>query len=374
MNTKPQLNTVSPSQSPLQALDHSQEIDLLTLLDILWCVRKRILVIAFCFGFGGVAISLLLPQKWTSNAVVTPSERTQLLPLKTLAATMQVLGVENDLDSKVIFNLFIKKFSSPVLLEEYIKSSSGLMEYFAGGEPDPIELHRAILAISEKMKAVDDTHKMKGTISPYSSWSLSFTESKPEVAQQVLAGYIKFVSAEVVKQMLLMMRENLAMKVQVEKQHLDLERAQLENSKDTKIKRLHYSLEVAKAAGINKPVYSKGQTINDDPDFSVTLGTNGINKKLEIEESIKDVSMMNEDILNREYLLKKLEDLKIKSIQFPVINYQLMPSLPVKEEGPSKMLVMLLMTLIGGMGTCGAVLLQNARESRRLILLERQRP
>jgi len=373
MDIRTQQDAATPSTRPLQTSDKSQEIDLLALLEILWCARKRILVIAFCFAFAGLAIALLLPQKWTSNAVVTPPERTQLLPLSTLTASVQVLGVESNIDSQQIFNLFIKKFSSSVLLEEYIKSSSGLLEKFAGAEVDPMELHRAIQRISERMKAVDDTSGKKDNNSLYSSWTLSFTGPKPDEAQQILAGYIKFVSAEVVKQTLSILHDNVAMKTQIETQRLELDRARLENDKEAKIKRLNYSLQVAKAAGISKPVYSNGQTIKDDPDFSVTLGTDGLNKKLEIEKSIKDVSELNAEILNREYLLKQLEELKIKEIQFPVVNYQLMPSLPVKKDGPGKLLVIMLATLIGGGVACGSVLLQSARESRRAAaLLDKQ--
>ena len=369
MDIKTHQDAATAFPRPLQALGNPQEIDLLALLDILWSARRRILAIALGFALAGIIVSLILPQKWTSNAVVTPAERTELLPLNTLAATVQVLGVDSGIDSSGLFNLFIKKFESSVLLEDYIKSSSGLLEAFNGVDVDPIELHRAILSIADKMKAVNDASNKKDNNPLYNSWTLSFTGPKPQEAQQILAGYIQYVSDVVVKQTMSTLHDNVAMKIQVEKQRLELDRAQLENAKDTKIKRLNYSLEVAKAAGINKPVYSNGQTIKDDPDFSVTLGTDGINKKLQIEKSIKDVSELNADILNREYLLKQLEELKIKEIQFPVVNYQLMPSLPVKKDGPGKSLVVILAALVGGMVACGGVLLQNARLSRKSAMM-----
>lgn len=369
MDIKQQKDAVLTFPRPAPTLPSGQEIDLLALFDVLWNARKRILIVVFAFAFAGLAVSLLMPQKWTSNAVVTPAERPQLAKLNTLMATLNVLGVENTVDSTSIFNLFIKKFNSSVLLEKYVKSSPELMNQFAGVEVDPTELHRAIVAISEKMKAVDDNASKKENNALYNSWTLSFTGPKAEEAQAILAGYTRFVSNDVVKQTMTNIHENVAMKVQIEKQRLELDRAQLENAKDTKIKRLNYSLQVAKAAGINKPVYSNGQTIKDDPDFPVTLGTDGINKKLEIEKSIKDVSELNSDVLNREYLLKQLEELNVQDIHFPVVNYQLTPSLPVKKDGPGKALIILLAALFGGMVACAGVLLQHARESRRASLL-----
>ncbi|MFK3662699.1 LPS O-antigen length regulator Wzz(fepE) [Scandinavium sp. NPDC088450] len=360
--------TIAPSV-PAHAFSTGQDIDLLALLDVLWSARKRILAFVFGFALAGLAVSLLLPQKWTSNAVITPAERTQLMPLNTLLATMRVLGVDNKSDSTALFNLFIKKFNSSVLLEEYVKSSPEIMNQLQGIDVDPIELHRAVVTIAERMKAVDDASNKKENNALYNSWTLSFTGPDAAEAQVILAGYIKFVSAEVVKQTMTTLHENVTMKLQTEKQRLELDRAQLENAKDTKIKRLNYSLQVAQAAGINKPVYSNGQMIKDDPDFSVTLGTEGINKKLEIEKSIKDVSELNADILNREYLLKQLESLNITDVDFPVVNYQLEPSLPIKKDGPGKSLIILLAALLGGAIACGTVLLQSARESRRATLL-----
>ena len=38
------------------------------------------------------------------------------------------------------------------------------------------------------------------------------------------------------------------------------------NIHNTNLQRLNYSLEVANAAGIKKPVYSNGQAVKDDPD------------------------------------------------------------------------------------------------------------
>ncbi|QKN80623.1 LPS O-antigen length regulator Wzz(fepE) [Scandinavium goeteborgense] len=369
MDIKPQPDAIIPFPRPENVPANGQEIDLLALVDILWRAKIRILGTVFCFALMALAISFFLPQKWTSSSVITPAERTQLVPLNTLIAKVQVLGVDINVDSGSIFNLFIKKFNASVMLEEFVKSSPQLMSQFEGVDVEPAELYRAVVAVSEKMKAVDDASNKKEPTTPYHSWTLSFTGPQPEETQSILAGYMKFVADKVVKQTMMNISETVEMKIQVEKQRLELDRAKLEYEKETKIKRLNYSLQVAKAAGINKPVYSNGQTIKDDPDFSVTLGTDGINKKLEIEKAMNDVSELNAEILNREYRLKQIEQLNIQDLQFPVVNYQLAPSLPVKKDGPGKSLIVLLAALLGGMMSCGVVLFQHARESRIAPLL-----
>lgn len=373
MDVKPQEDAIVSFPRPAPSVRQPQEIDLLALTETLWKAKKRILSVVFCFVLLGLAVSLILPQKWTSSSVITPAERNQLVPLDQLLATVQVLDVELNIDSTNIFEMFIKKFNSSVLLEEYVKSTPSLMSQFDGVDVDPRDLHRAIVAVSERMKAVDDAGNKKEPVTPYHSWTLSFTGPQAEEAQSILAGYMQFVADKVVLQTMANIHDTVMMKVQVEKQRLALDRAQLENAKKAKIKRLNYSLQVAKAAGINKPVYSNGQAIKDDPDFSVTLGTEGINKKLEIEKSITDVSELNAEILNREYRLKQLEALNIKDVQFPVVNYQLSPSLPVKKDGPGKALIILLAAMVGGLLACGSVLLQQAIRSRHdLALLDGQ--
>ncbi|KFD23394.1 ferric enterobactin uptake protein, partial [Yokenella regensburgei ATCC 49455] len=345
-----------------------REIDLLSLMDMLWCAKKRILAYVLAFALVGLLLSFLLPQKWTSNAIVTPAESTQWSQLHQRLAALQVLGVNIGLDRNEVFNLFLKKFSSQQELEEYITSSPTLMAHFKDTNVDTMELHRAIVAMSEKMKAVNDNAMKKDDSQPYSSWTLSFTGPNPQEAQSILNNYIEFVAAKVVTQSLESIRDTVALKVQTEKDALELERAKLANIQDTRIKRLNYSLQVAKAAGITRPVYSNGQAVKDDPDFSISLGADGIERKLEIEKSITDVSELNAGLRNSEYQLSLLEKVSVKDMTFPVFKYQLSASLPVKKDGPGKGIIIVLAALLGGIFACGSVLLGQAMAARRPVL------
>ncbi|MFG3825929.1 LPS O-antigen length regulator, partial [Escherichia coli] len=74
---------------------------------------------------------------------------------------LRVLDVDAGIDRNGVFNLFIKKFQSPTLLEDYLRSSPYVMDQLKGAEIDELELHRAIVALSEKMKAVDENASKK---------------------------------------------------------------------------------------------------------------------------------------------------------------------------------------------------------------------
>ncbi|EHS6106854.1 LPS O-antigen length regulator [Salmonella enterica] len=345
---------------------NSHEIDLFSLIDVLWQAKRRILATVFAFACVGLLLSFLLPQKWTSQAIVTPAESVQWQGLERTLTALRVLDMEVSVDRGSVFNLFIKKFSSPSLLEEYLRSSPYVMDQLKGAQIDEQDLHRAIVVLSEKMKAVDSNAGKKNETSLFTSWTLSFTAPTREEAQKVLAGYIQYISDIVVKETLENIRNQLEIKTRYEQEKLAMDRVRLKNQLDANIQRLHYSLEIANAAGIKRPVYSNGQAVKDDPDFSISLGADGISRKLEIEKGVTDVAEIDGDLRNRQYHVEQLAAMNVSDVKFTPFKYQLSPSLPVKKDGPGKAVIIILAALIGGMMACGGVLLRHAMVSRKM--------
>ena len=342
----------------------SKEIDLLGLLDVLLAAKKRIVTIVFIFALAGLAIAFMLPQKWTSKAVITPAEQTQWNPLRQMMVALQVLDVKAQVTRSEIFDLFIKKFQSQSLLKEYLTSSPYVMSQLEEVEVDALELHRAVVNIAERMKAVNDAQAKDADKVPYVSWTLSFTAPKASDAQTVLEGYINYIAAVVEKETVQNIRNQIALRTNEVEQQLRLDRVRLTNIHNTNLQRLNYSLEVANAAGIKKPVYSSGQAVKDDPDYSVALGADGIAQKLQIEKNLKDVTELNADFQNREYYLAQLKKLSFADVKLEPFRYQLSPSMPVKKDGPGKALIVVLAVLLGGMFACGSVLLREAMHTR----------
>lgn len=345
---------------------NSHEIDLFSLIEVLWQAKRRILATVFAFACVGLLLSFLLPQKWTSQAIVTPAESVQWQGLERTLTALRVLDMEVSVDRGSVFNLFIKKFSSPSLLEEYLRSSPYVMDQLKGAQIDEQDLHRAIVLLSEKMKAVDSNVGKKNETSLFTSWTLSFTAPTREEAQKVLAGYIQYISDIVVKETLENIRNQLEIKTRYEQEKLAMDRVRLKNQLDANIQRLHYSLEIANAAGIKRPVYSNGQAVKDDPDFSISLGADGISRKLEIEKGVTDMAEINGDLRNRQYHVEQLAAMNVSDVKFTPFKYQLSPSLPVKKDGPGKAVIIILAALIGGMMACGGVLLRHAMVSRKM--------
>ncbi|WP_259565010.1 LPS O-antigen length regulator Wzz(fepE) [Enterobacter sichuanensis] len=343
---------------------HAKEIDLLGLFEVLLAAKKRIIAVTLAFTLVGLAVSFLLPQKWTSKAVITQAEQSQWNPLRQMLVTLQVLDVDAKISRPEVFDLFIKKFQSQSLLEEYMKTSPYVTSQLEGTEVDALELHRAIVNISERMKAVNDTQVKDADKMPYVSWTLSFTAPTAGDAQTVLEGYINYITAIVEKETIQNIRSQITLKTKAVEQQLELDRVRLTNIHNTNLQRLNYSLAVANAAGIKKPVYSNGQAVKDDPDYSVALGADGIAQKLQIEKNLKDVTELNADFQNREYYLAQLKKLSFADVKLEPFRYQLSPSMPVKKDGPGKALIVLLSAILGGLFACGSVLLREAMLTR----------
>ena len=348
-----------------QPTANANEIDLVNLIEILWRARTKIIATVFAFACVGILVSFLLPQKWTSQAIVTPAEAVQWQGLENTLTKLRVLDMDISVSRGDVFNLFIKKFQSPSLLEEYLRSSPYVMDQLKGADIDEMELHQAIVRLSEKMKAVDTNLGKKNETSLYTAWTLSFTAPQAEEAQSVLKGYIQYISDIVVKETLEDIRNKLSIKTSFEKERLEMDRVRLKNQLEANIQRLNYSLEIANAAGIKKPVYSNGQAVKDDPDFSISLGADGIERKLEIEKSVTDVAEINGELRNRQYHVEQLLAMNVSDVKFTPFKYQLTPSLPVKKDGPAKSMIVILAALLGGMVACGGVLLNYAMVSRK---------
>ncbi|GKX56054.1 LPS O-antigen length regulator [Leminorella grimontii] len=354
-------NTLNKYPAPAPQQD---EIDLFTLLEALLSAKKSLIAITFAFTVIGLVATFVLPQKWTSQAIVVPPEMPELIQLRKELVELQVLDIKADIDSATLFQQFIKRFDSPALQEEYLSRSLYIKKAFGEKEATPIERRRLMVSAMERLKLISNNSTNKKDALPYTSWTLSFTADNSEDAQSVLEGYIDYVSNAVERDVIRNLISALELRIGAEKDSLRLDRQALENEHNINIQRLNYSLEVANAAGIKQPVYSNGQAVKDDPDYSVALGSDGLAQKLKIEQSITDVAQLNASIQNREMRLNKMERISIRGAKLQPYRYQMTPSWPVKKDGPGKAIILTLSTMLGFMVACAYVLLSQAVQER----------
>jgi len=147
----------------------SHEIDFLTLLDVLWAAKKQIIAIAAAFALVGLLISFVLPQKWTSEAIITPAEQTQWRSLQQTLMELQVLDVEVPVTPVDVFGQFIKNFSSQSLQEEYFRNSPYVKGHYPDLNADSIEFQRAVVRLTDKLKVIDNASPKSPVEAPFPS-------------------------------------------------------------------------------------------------------------------------------------------------------------------------------------------------------------
>uniref|UniRef100_UPI00329A56E0 Wzz/FepE/Etk N-terminal domain-containing protein n=1 Tax=Salmonella enterica TaxID=28901 RepID=UPI00329A56E0 len=69
------------------------EIDLFRLIEVLWQAKRRIFATVFAFACVGLLLTFLLPQKWTSQAYVTPAGSGQWQGLESTLAALRVMDM-----------------------------------------------------------------------------------------------------------------------------------------------------------------------------------------------------------------------------------------------------------------------------------------
>ena len=337
----------------------NNEIDLAKLFSVIYSAKKMIILIMLAFGLIAVLSLFFLPKKWTSIAIITSPETENTMGLNHAIMKLDSLGVNADISSAKVYNQFLKKFDSQITREEFLSKSPYISALVK--DNDENNLYGTIFNVAENFVAKDNRNpkQSENVPTPYNSWTLSFSARTAEDAQSMLRDYIGFVSDQVNKDVLTSIKLAIDLKINTLKNTLDLERVDLENQHNINLKRLGYSLQVANAAGLKDPVYSNGQTIKDDPDYSVSLGSNGISEKLKIENSIKDIAELNASIQNRQHILSILESVNYDAIVFTPYSFQMQPSLPLKSDGPRSILIIALSLVFGFMLAVGIALFRS---------------
>lgn len=357
----------APHSSTLPVFPAQQdELDLLELLSLLLDRKKTILGITFAAMVIGAGVSYMLPQRWTSSAVIVPPEIQQMRMMEKTLNELTVLDIKTDITPDSLLSDYMRYFDSRDLREKYLVNTTYFKELVKDKELDATQRYQRVDGIltgnilSHSSAQDKDTDKKE-----YRYYELSYSAETPVAARDLLQGYINYVT-DVVEEEL---HQKLTYQVDQVKNRvtglydLDLQRA--ENAHNIKIERLTYALQIANSAGLKKPSWSNGTAIVDDPDFSVTLGADGLSRKLAIEKSIDDVSTLNADLQNRKLYIDKLNALEIDKMQITPFKYMREPFQPIKKDKPKRVLVVLLAGIAGLLGACGYVLISSMMHERK---------
>lgn len=200
-----------------------------------------------------------------------------------MMVALRVLDVDVKITRADVFNLFIKKFQSQSLLEEYMKSSPYVMAQLDGAEVDPLELHRAVVNIAEKMKAVDNTQE-KMPIKHHTSLDVKLHSPNGRGC----AESVEWLHSVHLPHRRAGDHAKHSRSADPENQNGTAAAGVGSGPSDQYPQYQPATPELLAGSGERgwdqKPVYSNGQAVKDDPDYSVALGADGIAQKLQIEK------------------------------------------------------------------------------------------
>lgn len=345
----------SPSAHQFQ-IQQNDEIDLMALFSILLKHKFLILIFTVVCIVVSVGVVKLLPQKWSSTAIVIPPVSEELKEVNAFKAQLDVLDIPIDLSAQRIFNAFVDQYRSKVNQESYIRSTDYYHNLAEKIDPkdDVIAQQRLVNSIISNDIKIQDLSKEKNSTS--NDIVLSFTAPLPTEAQDLLEGYIRYSASKVRQQLKVEIDNMISEKLIYASESLKREVSKIQTEYDVKVERLKRAVDIAKAAGIEKPIASDSVAINDDPDYPIALGTEALEKKLLIETQNRDLALMSENLQNRKIYLDNLQEVTAKELDFTPVKFILTPDLPLHKDSPKSSLIVALSAILGLILSCAFVL------------------
>ncbi|KOC90499.1 LPS O-antigen length regulator Wzz(fepE) [Winslowiella iniecta] len=350
--------------------DKDDDLDLISFLTIILQRKTTIIVTTLLAVVLGVGCSLLLTPRWTSHAIIVAPSPKELRSMDKTITQLAVLGISADITPDSLLSDFMRNFDSRDLREKYLVNTHYFTQLVKEQQGSPQETSRLIDTILDGNIASHSSGQDKAEDKKeYRYYKVSYTAENATAARDLLEGYISYVTQVVEDELHQKINYQVDLLKGKAQGEYELELARAENAHQVKLQRLNYALSIANSAGLKHPSWSNGSSIKDDPDYSVTLGANGLLRKLEIERSLQDVAQLNPDLLNRRLYIGQLNALKINEMEILPFKYMRQPYEPLKQDKSQRKLLIILFALAGILGSSGYVLINTKIRQRAELQL-----
>ncbi|SBS40406.1 Ferric enterobactin transport protein FepE [Marinomonas spartinae] len=369
-----QLQEPSVSRTPFQSDD---EIDLKELLLALWKGKWIIIIAMIICTVGAVTYALLAKQVWTTEAIVTIPQISDFSNYRKVVGDLQpafdiyqedgTVLVSNKLNQFILpatlFDIFIQQFESRANKKAYISTASGFKEELnklALEKPDDkkqLEDSQAILYAKwyQKLSALS----LKSGNQEAESYTLKGEQNTSNKSLRFLNGYINYV-AEKARAVAL---ANIQSLLQSKQSELEQQQSLISDQAMAKLinerQRAQYALDIAKAAGINKPQ----QNLGSDEMFPINIGASALAAKVKILDALsqKQLTIIEPRLQQIQAKLSLLAASKIdNNLAFSTYQFVESPEAPLSRTSPKRPLIAILGVLLGGMLGCTIVLVRHA--------------
>ncbi|CAQ85469.1 MULTISPECIES: LPS O-antigen length regulator Wzz(fepE) [Photorhabdus] len=340
------------------------EIDLFELFSVLFQSKLLIIAVTIVFAVIGFVATSLMPQKWTSSASVIQPQLEEIQPLKNLLTTLEVLSLQPSVTSSSLYHNFLNNFNSRVLREEYLINTEYFKNLIAKSDDhSPLAKRKLIEKIVNDN--ISSSSKVEKDDQNNEEVKLVFSAETAEDAYNLLNGYINYASSVVRDQVKNELGDMVEQKLAYSEGLYQVDLNRVSNIQRANVERLKHALSIANSAGIKKPISSEGAMIKDDPDYSIALGSDALQRKLKITEEIKDPASIDADLRNRMFYINELKSLRINKVDFQPFRYMQAPYEPTAKDSPKRLIILIGSAFIGLILSVIFVMLRHMVRSRR---------
>jgi LPS O-antigen subunit length determinant protein (WzzB/FepE family) len=362
-----------PPQVPV-SYQQNDEIALRELFLALWKGKLTIIISTVLFAVIAVAYALMAQQWWSSKAKVTAPQMQDVAAYQQQVKQFQpVFDVYQDdgtvlvsealdelVDTDVLFKRFVDTFNSSNIKRSFLDSSKEFKAYKAQLEifddTDSEEAQDATRELyDEWFKKITATAEDKKT--EFSPYNLSLQSTTKKSSFNLLNEYLAIIEEEARNDALNNLQTMIDSKRNELVQQKRILQAQAKMRLEAEAQRSLYALDIAQAASVDKPI----QSYNDKEIFSIDLGTKALEAKIQVLNSVKNLSVIEPRLQQVNAKLDMLGDLKIdRNVQFKTFRFLENVEQPISRDKPKRALIVVLGTLLGGMLGVAIVLVRFA--------------
>ncbi|WP_192889811.1 LPS O-antigen chain length determinant protein WzzB [Vibrio bathopelagicus] len=369
MKQQTQPQPYSPHNPPMYTTN--DEIDLRELFKALWDGKLIVILVTALFTASSIGFALLAQEWWSSNAKVTEAQPQNLAAYQQQVKQFQpVFNIYQDdgtvlvsqelddlVDVEVLFKRFVNTFGSSNNKRAFLDQNTEFQQLKVATTANASNLTedeaRALYARWFERISASKVDK-KDRNSPY---TISFQTTTKESSFDLLTSYVSFTESKVREDAFSNLKAFVNSKRNELIQQKRILESQAKNQLLVETERTKYAVEIAQAAGVEKPT----QTGNDKEIFGIELGAKGLEAKVKALDSLKNLTVIEPRLLKINAKLDMLNNLEIdRSVDFQTFRYLENVEQPITRDKPKRALIVVLGTLLGGMLGVAIVLIRFA--------------
>ncbi|NVK73354.1 MAG: LPS chain length-determining protein [Oceanospirillaceae bacterium] len=357
------------SQDQNQFNRHDDEIDLKELILALWKGKFTIIVVTVLCTAIAIAYALLAKEKWVAEAVITEPQIRDFVNYQKMVNDFQPI-FDIYQGGTILISQQLNSFVSPknlfqIYLQQY-NSRSNKRDYISSFSDFKLELKRIRETTSDNQYLAAESSLIDGWYNrlPQPSEesgnsSLKGIAGDAEKSLAFLNGYIKYVEKKARSVIIANLNAIIESKhnelIQQKKMLTDQAKSRLKSERGL----ARYALQIAKAAGVDKPQ----QNLGDQEIFAINIGSNALEEKVKVLDSLSvdQLSMIEPNLRSINSKLCLLDNVNINpNVSFKTYQFVKQPEKPLSRTSPKRSLIAILGVLLGGMLGCFIVLVRFA--------------